>query len=121
MTTSPLPPPQSVLQTLSNAFITLFFSLAKMGAFAAISTGSLLYFFQTELIYQSKFPAGSRDAVAKPSEYQLPYEDVNIKTPDNIMLRGYLIKQHSDAETKERPTLLFFQVCKELLHLCHFC
>ena len=66
-------------------------------------TAGLLYTYQCALIYPSSFPAGSRSDVATPDEYDLPYEALELTTPDGETLRAYLIPR----EEQGRPTVLF--------------
>ncbi|KAF8634024.1 hypothetical protein AX17_004289 [Amanita inopinata Kibby_2008] len=74
-----------------------FESFAK-GALATVATVSavgvgLLYYGQGYLIYPSAFPPGARTDVPIPSDYGLPYEDLDLKTADDITLRCYLLTQ----------------------------
>ncbi|KAI6121283.1 Alpha/Beta hydrolase protein [Pisolithus sp. B1] len=61
-----------------------------------ISCG-LLYYGQNYLIYPSAFPPESRTEVPKPDMYGLPYEDVELKTEDGVLLRCYLLTQRKDV------------------------
>ncbi|KAF8908147.1 BEM46 family protein [Gymnopilus junonius] len=70
-------------------------ALATAGALTTLSVG-LIYYGQNYLIYPSAFPPGSRIDVAKPSDFELPYEDLELKTPDDVMLRCYLLPQRKD-------------------------
>ncbi|PCH41916.1 alpha/beta-hydrolase [Wolfiporia cocos MD-104 SS10] len=105
-------------------------SFAK-GAFATTAglgtvCFSLLFFGQNFLIYLPAYPPGSRTAVASPGDHGLPYQDVELRTSDNIKLRCYMFVQRKDIsqlgaldvessedETEEqfssrRPTVMMF-------------
>ncbi|KZT55655.1 alpha/beta-hydrolase [Calocera cornea HHB12733] len=74
-----------------------------------------LYYGQSALIYPSSVPQGSRTMVPKPSQYGMPYEDVELLTPDNVKLQAYLMlngygheeeKEHySEPRAMRRPTV----------------
>ncbi|KAF9973298.1 hypothetical protein BGZ73_003469 [Actinomortierella ambigua] len=74
---------------------------------AVLSGGALLYHFQCEIIYPAGFPEGSRRHVANPSQFRLPYEDLTLKTSDNVKIRAYLIKHPDNNIARERPTILY--------------
>ena len=48
--------------------------------------------------------------VAAPSDFELPYENLELKTPDGIMLRCYLLPQKKDLE----PGATFMDIPKEM-------
>ena len=48
---------------------------------------------------------GSRKIVATPADYDMPYEDITLVTPDQVKIRAYLMLQDK-PETKE--TILLF-------------
>eukprot|EP01017_Pseudomicrothorax_dubius_P031542 TRINITY_DN4041_c0_g1_i1.p1 TRINITY_DN4041_c0_g1~~TRINITY_DN4041_c0_g1_i1.p1 ORF type:complete len:256 (+),score=53.30 TRINITY_DN4041_c0_g1_i1:351-1118(+) len=48
-------------------------------------------------------PQGYRN----PTEYQLPFEDVRIRTSDNIQLHGWFIKQ-DESRIADAPTIVYF-------------
>jgi len=84
----PFPDISSVIQTLVSI------SVIILG-----SGGVLLYFYQNELIYPSRYPPGSRVQVAKPNEVGLhDWEDITIKTPDKIDIKAYLIRNREKEE-----------------------
>ncbi|KAI6169601.1 Alpha/Beta hydrolase protein [Pisolithus thermaeus] len=70
--------------------------VAVCAGLGTISCG-LLYYGQNYLIYPSAFPPESRTEVPKPDMYGLPYEDVELKTEDGVLLRCYLLKQRKDV------------------------
>jgi abhydrolase domain-containing protein 13 len=83
-----------------------------------LSTGAVLllgvvalYIWQDSLLYMPSLPAGSRDPddnpvpFRKPTEMQMPYEDVYVRTSDGIRVHGWLIKQEHSNEV---PTIVFF-------------
>ncbi|KAG0330968.1 hypothetical protein BG004_001878 [Podila humilis] len=84
----------------------LSYSLAA-AAVAVLSGGALLYHYQCEIIYPANFPEGSRTQVAKPSQYDLPYEDLTLITPDKVEIKAYLIKHPDDSIARRRPTILY--------------
>ncbi|KAJ6461088.1 Alpha/Beta hydrolase protein [Mycena sanguinolenta] len=78
-------------------FIPSLETFAK-GTFATAATlgtvgAGLLYYGQNYLIYPSAYPTGSRTDVAVPSEFGLPYEDLELKTSDGVTLRCYMLPQ----------------------------
>ncbi|SNX87722.1 related to Protein bem46 [Melanopsichium pennsylvanicum] len=62
-------------------------------AVSLISTAGLLYRYQTSLIYPSSFPAGSKAEVNTPDEYDLPYIEEELITPDAQKLRVFIMVQ----------------------------
>lgn len=62
-------------------------------AVSLISTAGLLYRYQTSLIYPSSFPAGSKAEVNTPDEYDLPYIEEELITPDSQRLRIFVMLQ----------------------------
>ncbi|KAH8827589.1 Alpha/Beta hydrolase protein [Flagelloscypha sp. PMI_526] len=105
-------------------------SLATAAAATTVGAG-LLYYGQNYLIYPSAFPPGSRTDVPTPTDFGLAYDDLELKTPDGVLLKCYLLPQstsiprlHPEAydvppstkgglETDEelirrRPTVLMF-------------
>ncbi|KAI0666428.1 alpha/beta-hydrolase [Trametes maxima] len=114
---------------MSGLFPTLeSFAKGTVATAAGLSTigVGLLFFGQNYLIYPSGFPPGSRIEVPVPTDFDLPYQDLPLVTPDNVTLRCYLMTQrkelphHSampvestETETDEefaarRPTVLMF-------------
>nr|CAG8511579.1 216_t:CDS:2 [Entrophospora candida] len=84
-------------------YVQYFISISSV---LVIGASTLLYAFQCELIYLARFPEGSRQYVAKPSEKDIDYEDVTITTKDNVRIKLYVCKLRSDAD--KRPTVLIF-------------
>ncbi|KAF8184836.1 Alpha/Beta hydrolase protein [Pholiota molesta] len=99
-------------------------TLATAATLSTLGVG-LIYYGQNYLIYPSAFPPGSRIDVAAPSDFELPYEALELKTSDDITLRCYLLPQKKDigysgafidtpADMSEdefiarRPTILMF-------------
>ncbi len=72
----------------------------------------LLWYGQGFLIYPSAFPPGSRTGqssthtslsrayfsqeVSTPSEHGLPYDELDLVTPDNVTLKCYMLRQRKD-------------------------
>ncbi|RKP05040.1 Alpha/Beta hydrolase protein, partial [Thamnocephalis sphaerospora] len=67
----------------------------------------LVYRYQCSIIYLARFPEGSRQEVDKPSKYQLPFEEVWLRTKDGVRLHAYLITRDSDTETSQATTLFY--------------
>ncbi|KAF5309529.1 hypothetical protein D9619_012315 [Psilocybe cf. subviscida] len=72
---------------------------------------------QYYLIYPSYLPAESRTVVDVPSKYGLPYEDLELKTSDGVLIKAYLMLQnHTDHRhglseeeyIASRPTVIMF-------------
>ncbi|KAI0354055.1 alpha/beta-hydrolase [Trametes cingulata] len=100
-------------------------TVATAAGLSTVGVG-LLFFGQNYLIYPSAFPPGSRTEVPVPTDFDLPYQDLALVTPDNVTLRCYLLTQRKDlpfvgampvdtneSETDEefaarRPTVLMF-------------
>jgi len=84
----------------------------------------LLYYGQNFLIYPSAFPPGARENVPAPSDFSIPYTDLELTTPDNVKIKTFLLLQRpvlnmnetlvewdgpSDEEfATTRPTVLMF-------------
>ncbi|KAI9594105.1 Alpha/Beta hydrolase protein, partial [Syncephalis fuscata] len=109
--------------TTVQGFFALFAVLAGSGVFLA-------YYFQCSIIYLSRFPEGSRQVVDKPSDYDMPYEDVWLRSPDGVRLHAYLITRATPSETANAPTVFYCQanagnmghrlpIAKELYHRCN--
>ncbi|KAF9160775.1 hypothetical protein DFQ27_004791 [Actinomortierella ambigua] len=91
-----------------SSYLPWYLSYSIAAAFVAVlGGGTLLYHYQCEIIYPAGFPEGSRRHVAKPSQFGLPYEDLTLKTVDNVKIRAYLIKHPDDKVARERPTILY--------------
>jgi hypothetical protein len=76
-------------------------SYAK-GAFATAAGISsvgfgLLYYGQNYLIYPSAFPPGSRTEVPVPTDFGLPYLDVELVTSDHVKIKCYLLTQRTES------------------------
>ncbi len=67
---------------------------AAYGGFAL-----LLYFFQARLVF---YPETGREIIATPAQIGLPYEDIQLKTPDGISLHGWYV-----TATQPRGAVLF--------------
>ncbi|KAI9070411.1 alpha/beta-hydrolase [Trametes sanguinea] len=100
-------------------------TVATAAGLSTVGVG-LLFFGQNYLIYPSAFPPGSRTEVPVPTDFDLPYQDLPLNTPDNVKLACYLLTQRKEmpfvgamsVETNEnetdeefaarRPTVLMF-------------
>ncbi|KAJ1759080.1 bem46 protein, variant [Coemansia sp. RSA 1591] len=83
------------------------------GTIAGVGLGTvalaIVWVFQRDMVYPAAFPAHSRERVPLPSQFGMPhFDDIRLETPDKVVIRGYLIKQATDEETKRAPTLLYF-------------
>ena len=74
-----------------------------LGSLVAASLAVAAYKLQFYLIYASHFPEGSRDHVATPDGFGMPFEDVKLLTPDGENIHLYVIP----AEPRARKTVLF--------------
>lgn len=110
-----IPDPFNVLKFAAGA---LFVGVGGLGA--------LLYAFQTRLIYPASMPAGthehlhhelqdcslslalvgSRVQVPRPSEFQLPDDEIDLTTPDGVRLKAFLLLQDEQEKPETRPTIL---------------
>jgi len=77
---------------------------------AILGGGLLLWYMQDRLIYfpavPDQFPSSNPHGYREPIEAGLSFEDVNIKTSDNINLHGWLVKTKTPEES---PTVVIFQ------------
>ncbi|KAJ1732081.1 bem46 protein, variant [Coemansia biformis] len=88
-------------------------SAAYYGTIAGVSLGALaigaVWVFQRDMVYPAAFPAHSRERVPLPSQFGMPhFDDIRLETPDKVVIRGYLIKQPTDEETRRAATLVYF-------------
>jgi len=102
-------------------------TFAKGTAATAAGLGTLgmglLYYDQNFLIYPSAFPPGARENVPVPSDFSIPYTDLELTTPDNVKIKTFLLLQRpvlnmnetpvewdgpSDEFATTRPTVLMF-------------
>lgn len=74
---------------------------------AGLTGAGALYAFQNQLIYPASFPEGSRTTVAKPSQYDMPFEEVTLTTPDKLRLHAYVITRDGTEESKNALTIVF--------------
>ncbi|KAI5961843.1 bem46 [Candida pseudojiufengensis] len=80
-------------------------TLAQFGLGIAALALSALYFYQNTIIY----PASVNDGhgyCATPDEYDIPYELVQLKTPDGETLQCYSMKQDSKDPSYTNKTIL---------------
>ncbi|EPQ28095.1 uncharacterized protein PFL1_04422 [Pseudozyma flocculosa PF-1] len=78
-------------------YLPSFYGLAKaLGGILLVSlasTAGLLYRYQTSLIYAASFPPGSRTEVATPDEFDIPFTEHQLTTPDGERLRAFAMLQ----------------------------
>ena len=67
----------------------------------------LVYRFQTQIIYPSSLPPGSRTHVELPSAHGMSYEDIALRSADDVRLTAYLIAASRESQAKD-ITLLYF-------------
>ncbi|EMD36154.1 hypothetical protein CERSUDRAFT_115126 [Gelatoporia subvermispora B] len=72
-------------------------SAATAAGLSTVGVG-LLLFGQNWLIYPSAFPPGSRTEVPLPTQFGLPFEDLELVTSDDIKIRCYLMLQRRDVD-----------------------
>ncbi|KAH6570552.1 hypothetical protein BASA60_007659 [Batrachochytrium salamandrivorans] len=89
--------------TLLSNLVWMAKAAVYTAAMSAVGILGAIYYYQTSLIYMAGFPAGSREHVASPDEFQMSnYENISIRTQDGVMITGYLIKRHlGSARTAE--------------------
>ncbi|KAG2201551.1 hypothetical protein INT47_007428 [Mucor saturninus] len=68
----------------------------------------LLYMYQCKLIYPASFPEGSRQEVAKPTEFGMKYIEKDLMTKDKVNIKSYVILQTDLEVAKKAPTILYF-------------
>eukprot|EP01080_Neovahlkampfia_damariscottae_P008962 gene8962-911_t len=78
-----------------------------------ISLAGLIYWKQDMLLYVYYMPSGSRGKhLYLPSRYNLPFEDVYLKTRDGVKIHAWFIRQKSgilDLEAYNKtPTIIYF-------------
>ncbi|GBE84487.1 alpha/beta-hydrolase [Sparassis latifolia] len=88
----------------SNTFVSNLLPTIESFAKGTIATAAglstvgfgLLFFGQNYLIYPSAFPPGSRVEVPTPTDFGLPYQGLELLTPDDVKLRCYLLVQRKE-------------------------
>ncbi|KAL1919694.1 uncharacterized protein VTP21DRAFT_1625 [Calcarisporiella thermophila] len=90
-------------------YLTNLVSYGLYGAgISILAGGALLYTFQTELIYPSKIPEGSRTHVDLPSSYGMNnFEDLTLTAQDGLKIRAYNIMQPDEEATRNAKTILY--------------
>jgi hypothetical protein len=82
-------------------------TFAKGTAATAAGLGTLgmglLYYGQNFLIYPSAFPAGARENVPVPTDFSIPYTDVELTTPDDVKIKAFLLLQRTVLNMGETP------------------
>lgn len=61
--------------------------------FAFVNISGIFYYAQDMFLYYPDQPPNSRIYVEQPDKFQLPFENVFVKTQDGISLNMYLVKQ----------------------------
>ncbi|KAI9296224.1 alpha/beta-hydrolase [Neoconidiobolus thromboides FSU 785] len=78
-----------------------------VGVLSSLAFGGI-YYFQSSLIYLPNLPQNSRKKIDEPSKYNLPFEDVVLRTKDGVRIGAYLIKREDEKEFERAPTLIYF-------------
>ncbi|KAH9024508.1 hypothetical protein EDB85DRAFT_274665 [Lactarius pseudohatsudake] len=82
-------------------------TFAKGTAATAAGLGTvgmgLLYYGQNFLIYPSAFPAGARENVPVPTDFSIPYTDLELTTPDDVKIKAFLLLQRTVLNLGETP------------------
>jgi hypothetical protein len=98
-------------QPFASLSLTLWVVLLSV-SFVFICIG-LLYIYQDYLLYYptmpgiSKLPETNPKGYRSPLEHNLPFEDMYIKTEDNVVLHSWLILQKPDPQN--HPTVRYCQ------------
>ncbi|KAF8664211.1 hypothetical protein AX16_000774 [Volvariella volvacea WC 439] len=77
-----------------------FGNFAKGAAAVSTLLAGLVYYGQNYLIYPSAYPQGSRLEVLSPTEFNLPHQDLELRTEDGILLKCYLFIQEKALADK---------------------
>jgi len=73
---------------------------------------TLLYKFQTRLIYLPQFPPGARTEIWRPSQFGFHPkhdEEVFITTADGVQVHGYWLSDEANEPGHDLPTFIYFQ------------
>ena len=91
-----------VLQSLAFVSVVLLLLLRFIAYYLRSYQGKLLYYPET--------PVSSRVVVPIPSDYELPYQLLEIKTSDGIVLKAFFIYPNGTElpDAIDRPTLIHF-------------
>lgn len=72
-----------------------------------IALGGAFYNYQDMLLYYPEQPESARVFVQTPNTLGLPYENVYLKTQDDVRINGYFITQPTER-IRNCPTFLYF-------------
>lgn len=98
---------------MASAFNLLSYLRVPVAATSAIaaSLSGLLYWKQNELIYPRAFPPDARTVVPTPADYPFydlqNWESLEIPTPDDETLHGFLIKPSNTAQAVPLTMIMF--------------
>ncbi|CAI2175300.1 18268_t:CDS:2 [Funneliformis geosporum] len=76
------------------------------GMTITIGGGTLLYFYQNELLYPAKYRKTSCKFAIPKFEDGFLYTEVILTTKDKVRIRAYVYKRPNDEEACKRPTVL---------------
>jgi len=74
-------------------------------------SGLIIYKLQNKIIYAANCPIDSRKFTYTPSDFEMEdYEDLEIKTKDDIKIKAFLVKKFLDKEKTKtaKSTLIYF-------------
>ena len=91
------------VKTILATAVALTGTIMSIGAFVVWKYQDRLIYFPS---YPDQFPRDNPEGYRDPSDVDLKYEDVNIKTPDGLNLHGWFVK---DSFSRHKPTIIVFQ------------
>ncbi|OMJ25480.1 Protein bem46 [Smittium culicis] len=95
-------------ETLSFLSI-LLKSITGLALFLFLFVVVSIWFFQGDILYKPNEVFNARAKVTSPADKGIQnFEDVKMKTSDNVLINGFLLKQETDELTKNADTILFF-------------
>lgn len=97
-----------LLCCLVTIFLVVYWVLGALLATSLFlfTTGSVFYFFQDYLLYHPNDNYQSRTFVQAPSEFDLPFQTLFIKSLDGTLIHLYFIRQ-PDSTVNVAPTVVF--------------
>ncbi|RHZ50016.1 hypothetical protein Glove_508g72 [Diversispora epigaea] len=83
--------------------LTTYLIVSAVSAAFLLGSGTLLYIFQTELLYPIRYRKKSRQI---PTQEGIPFREETLITKDNFKIKTYICKRSTDEEASQRPTIL---------------
>lgn len=68
----------------------------------------ILYNLQDVFVYHPNEPPESKFFIEQPSQYNMPFETVELVTTDAVHLHSYLLKQTDENKYAQAPTVIMF-------------